>query len=153
MRKLCLLLTSVTLLYSCSNNKEIASEEEIEISQELYLGIWKLVNASYANILTTQFGGFLTLDYSNHDVFFEFNAEKILKISGKMDNHPDWDKNKLGFLFIDEGTYIYSMKKEESWLFSIDDNKYGYDLRVQKDNSMSIGMIGLGSLSFEKVKK
>ncbi|MCL2738727.1 MAG: hypothetical protein FWE30_04700 [Bacteroidales bacterium] len=159
MKTIFLLLASVVLLCSC--NKDVApvekpnEDEETTINQELWVGIWKLTKAALSGPIIGNPGEEPPpLDYSNHSVTFEFKADSVLIVKGKM-NHPNWSTGfEESFFNIKEGTYTYSIPEQETahWLYLKIDNKHTYDFVVH-DESMSISMLGLGGLIFERVKE
>jgi len=186
MRRFILLLTSVFLLYSC--NKDVAPEEECikcieensDVEESLsYIGRWKLMSASFYSFLIFQDFGELPpeLDYSNHNVIYEFREDSILVVSGKMD-HPNMSwyvERRLDSFFkylIWEGTHLYSAIESidsplksplgTEWQFSVEG--YGrYTQRVFSSSfpltahlgttSMYIGALGWGTLDFVRERK
>ena len=154
-----LLLASIVLLCSC--NKDVALVEEPDedletTNQELWVGVWKLIQAVPPAHFTWTLGEEAPppFDYSNYNATFEFKADSVLIVKGKM-NHPYWTIGLEETIFnIKEGTYTYFIlePKNEHWFYLEIDNKHIYDFVVH-DKSMSIGLTGIGSLSFERVKE
>ncbi|MCL2738158.1 MAG: hypothetical protein FWE30_01770 [Bacteroidales bacterium] len=160
-KNLFLLLASVVLLCSC--NKGVASKGElneasdtiVEATQEPWVGAWKLMKASFSGpIIGNPDEELPPLDYSDLNVTFEFKADSVLIVKGRM-NHPNWTIGFEESIFnIREGTYTYSIPEQETAhrLYLKIGSKLTYDFVVH-DKSMSIGLTGIGSLAFEKVKK
>ena len=118
------------------------------------MGTWKLKEVSFATILNPLS---LPLDYSNLNVTFEFKTDSVLIVKGKIMNHPNWSiGSDESILNIREGTHEYCVPEKEVWYYlKIDNEYYNLTVHIMPSSSieMSIFIIGLGGLSFEKVKE
>lgn len=155
MKYLFLLLMPVALLCSCSRSVVLESEEEFENMQEPYIGVWKLKEISFPAILVDPVVPPRSINFSNHDVTFEFRADGVLIVKGDMMSHPDLNKEfENDDLYIKEGTHSYLMAKYEGtsgYVLGLKGGKLAFPFSVSKDTA-SYGMTGGGGLGFVRVK-
>jgi len=145
-------------------------KEDVEPQQlqKPYIGTWKLVGLGFYDFLHFQVFGehFPRLDYSNHNVIYEFKENGILVVSGNMD-HPmiDWYTERgLDVLsdprVLTEGSYSYfitmfgiSYSGPECYISINREIEYSFRI-FEKLSSIEIGfsITGWGSFSLVKVK-
>ena len=70
MKKIIILIFSIGIFSSCSNDDDNSLNSEI-------LGEWKLVEAQILN-----FGGQSSTNYSNENIIYNFLSSEILKVTG-----------------------------------------------------------------------
>jgi len=161
MKKFLLLMATIALFCSCHKNN-VPTEE----FQEPYLGMWKLMELSFYDFLHFQLTGehYPILDYSNHNVIYEFKENGILVVSGDMD-HPlmSWFAERGLDVFsspyvLTEGTYSYLIAKSgESYstpeCYICINKKMDYGFRILEALSpMEMGFSITGGCGFSLVK-
>jgi len=129
-----LLLTSVSLLFSC--NKGVVSEEEVfqEVSgasasrvkieeTTSLIGVWKLMKI-YGGVIDYLPGEEPThKNYSHLNITYEFKEDGVLIVTGKLGTSIFYD--------LDEGTYSYSIHESDisnAWSALIYTSSYAYFL-------------------------
>jgi len=165
MKNILLFLTTIFLLISCRSIVEEPTLEEPTF-EEQHVGTWKLIRASFAGLLIHDIFGVFPpdIDFSQEDIIFEFKADSVLTVSGKMEQLDDWfsEQGLMGewlwgmysSFCIDEGTYVYIIAKEtEHQGYLMIDNEQ-YETSVAYDKSeMRIGRNAFGGYLLNKVNE
>ena len=123
---------------------------------------------SFGNILQLEdFGEYPPrLDYSNHNVIFEFKVDSVLTVSGDMyhsvmDLYAERGWEDYFSRMIWEGTYSYTIEmlgesysKPECYITIDDDVTYNFHIYENASStSMSIGLTGWGGFSLVKIEE
>jgi hypothetical protein len=167
MKIILLYTTVVVLLCSCGKNVDKEPENPIvndikEFKQEPFIGEWKLISASFYDFDYFQVHGvgLPKVDFSEICVLYEFRADSVLKISGDVNSLApvplalgtieDFLIGLSTLFVIADGAYKYTTEIEAKnrWLLKVGNR--GYNLCVQKDNTMTIDITGGGGLMLTK---
>jgi len=113
MKKIIILIISIGIFSSCSNDDDNSMNNEI-------IGEWKLMEAQIFN-----FGGQSSTDYSNENIIYNFQSSGILKVTGGQNaGYPEGEYEYFfGEDYLGGGT-----TDPKVLLVKINDSKWTYNL-------------------------